>query len=43
MEPDEGGDAACWVHRVCGECGRLAERPGPRCEACGAELPGDDD
>lgn len=35
--PDEGGDAACWAHRVCPECGRLndAERP-VRCEACGA-------
>ncbi|MGH3262770.1 MAG: hypothetical protein ACRDNS_12300 [Trebonia sp.] len=33
---DEGGDAACWAHRVCQECGRLngAERP-LVCEACG--------
>ena len=35
----EGGDAACWAHRVCPECGRLneAERP-VVCEACGARF-----
>lgn len=34
---DEGGDPACWLERVCEECGRLRERPGPTaCEHCGA-------
>ncbi|MFD4536957.1 hypothetical protein ACFWNL_27140 [Kitasatospora sp. NPDC058397] len=34
---DEGGEAACWLDRVCPECGRLRERPGPQpCENCGA-------
>ncbi|GAA2828829.1 hypothetical protein GCM10010505_61130 [Kitasatospora aburaviensis] len=34
---DEGGDAACWLDRVCEECGRLRERSGPGpCEHCGA-------
>ncbi|MFJ5118360.1 hypothetical protein [Kitasatospora sp. NPDC088548] len=37
---DEGGEPACWPDRVCEECGRLRERPGPgRCEQCGAEPP----
>ncbi|MEU1284080.1 hypothetical protein [Kitasatospora sp. NPDC005856] len=35
---DEGGESACWLDRVCQECGRLRERPGPgSCENCGAE------
>lgn len=34
---DEGGEAACWLDRVCPECGRLRERPGVEpCENCGA-------
>ncbi|MER7578730.1 hypothetical protein [Kitasatospora sp. NPDC097691] len=34
---DEGGESACWLERVCPECGRLRERPGPApCEHCGA-------
>ncbi|MFE2408470.1 hypothetical protein ACFXDE_09020 [Kitasatospora sp. NPDC059408] len=34
---DEGGEAACWLDRVCPECGRLRERPGAEsCENCGA-------
>ncbi|MBD0677041.1 hypothetical protein [Streptomyces sp. CBMA156] len=33
---DEGGEPACWLDRVCPECGRLRERPGPGpCESCG--------
>ncbi|MFE4520288.1 hypothetical protein ACFRMQ_39760 [Kitasatospora sp. NPDC056783] len=28
---DEGGEPACWLDRVCPECGRLRERPGPGC------------
>lgn len=39
---DEGGDPACWLPRVCQECGRLAdEDPPTRCPACGAEIRGD--
>lgn len=36
---DQGGDPACWAHRVCPVCGRLneAERP-QRCEQCGAAM-----
>ncbi|MFG2909064.1 hypothetical protein ACGF13_28850 [Kitasatospora sp. NPDC048286] len=35
---DEGGESACWLDRVCPECGRLRERPGPGpCESCGAD------
>lgn len=34
---DEGGESACWLDRVCPECGRLRERPGPGpCDDCGA-------
>ncbi|MFD9691877.1 hypothetical protein ACFXPX_06235 [Kitasatospora sp. NPDC059146] len=34
---DEGGESACWLDRVCPECGRLRERPGRGpCENCGA-------
>jgi hypothetical protein len=34
---DEGGDPACWLHRVCPACGRLAdEDPPTRCANCGA-------
>ncbi|WP_158545975.1 hypothetical protein [Blastococcus sp. TF02A-30] len=42
-EPDdEGGDPACWLRRVCPECGRIAdEDPPTRCAQCGAELPGE--
>jgi rubrerythrin len=34
---DIGGDPACWLRRVCPECGRMAdEDPPTRCPACGA-------
>ncbi|MEU2794501.1 DUF309 domain-containing protein [Streptomyces sp. NPDC007100] len=34
---DEGGDPACWLDRVCQECGRITDRPAePGCEHCGA-------
>lgn len=38
FEPEpEGGDPACWLNRVCPECGRLAEEAPPtRCAGCGA-------
>lgn len=35
---DLGGDPACWMHRVCPECGRFASEPGDRCAECGHEL-----
>jgi hypothetical protein len=36
---DEGGDAACWVRRVCPVCGRLADEDLlTRCSACGELL-----
>jgi hypothetical protein len=36
---DEGGDPACWLHRVCPACGRLAdEDPPTRCANCGADI-----
>jgi DNA-binding MarR family transcriptional regulator len=35
-EPADGGDPACWLHRVCPACGRLADDDPPtRCPACG--------
>ncbi|WP_433037299.1 hypothetical protein [Actinomycetospora sp. CA-053990] len=38
-DDDLGGDPACWMHRVCAECGRLAdEDPPTRCPSCGARL-----
>jgi hypothetical protein len=37
---DEGGDPACWLRRVCPDCGRLADDDPPvRCAGCGAEIP----
>jgi rubrerythrin len=39
---DEGGDPACWLNRVCPDCGRLAdEEPPTRCPACGGEITAD--
>lgn len=39
-ENGEGGDSACWAHRVCPECGRLNQAEHPHtCEACGAAFP----
>jgi rubrerythrin len=36
------GEPVCLLHRVCPECGRLAEEDPPtRCRACGASLPAD--
>ncbi|MGY1774253.1 MarR family transcriptional regulator [Geodermatophilus sp. SYSU D00804] len=37
--PEEGGDPACWLARVCPACGRMAdEDPPTRCPACGERL-----
>ncbi|MEO8889407.1 MAG: hypothetical protein ABI429_09015 [Jatrophihabitantaceae bacterium] len=39
VEEPEGGDAVCWAHRVCQECGRLNEAERPIvCENCGARF-----
>ncbi|WP_129841158.1 hypothetical protein [Streptomyces sp. RFCAC02] len=36
----EGGETACFLHRVCAECGRFAPEADARyCARCGAELP----
>ncbi|OAH12273.1 cupin domain-containing protein [Streptomyces jeddahensis] len=36
----EGGEAACLLHRVCPDCGRLApERDALYCSRCGTRLP----
>jgi DNA-binding MarR family transcriptional regulator len=36
----EGGDPACWLHRVCPACGRLADADPPTtCPGCGEPLP----
>jgi len=32
------GDAACWLDRVCAECGRLAEAAASNCPRCGHSL-----
>ncbi|MGY1697712.1 MULTISPECIES: MarR family winged helix-turn-helix transcriptional regulator [unclassified Geodermatophilus] len=38
----EGGDPACFLHRVCPACGRVADVDPPTvCAACGEELPAD--
>jgi hypothetical protein len=37
-----GGDEACWLNRVCPECGRITEgRDANRCASCGGPLPSD--
>ncbi|GAA0459284.1 hypothetical protein GCM10010361_24090 [Streptomyces olivaceiscleroticus] len=33
---DEGGDPACWLDRVCEECGRIREDPAAACPHCAA-------
>ena len=34
----EGGDAACWLDRVCAVCGALQDTaPFDRCARCGAD------
>ncbi len=41
---DEPGDAVCWLHELCPECGAMptGERP-ERCWRCGADLTPRDD
>jgi hypothetical protein len=37
----EGGDPACWLERVCPECGRIADAAPPVvCERCGTLVEG---
>ncbi|WP_199844129.1 hypothetical protein [Streptomyces sp. RTd22] len=34
----EGGDAACWLDRVCAACGAIQDTaPFDRCQRCGAD------
>ncbi|MET7901392.1 hypothetical protein [Streptomyces sp. NPDC005336] len=38
----EGGDAACWLDRVCAACGAIQDAaPFGRCARCGAEAEAD--
>jgi tellurite resistance-related uncharacterized protein len=37
--PDQGGEAACWLHLVCPECGAMADG-GPHREGCHSEVHG---
>jgi hypothetical protein len=40
-EGGEGGDPACWLDRVCPECGRIADTAPPVvCERCGTPVEG---
>ncbi|SEG77348.1 hypothetical protein SAMN05216223_110211 [Actinacidiphila yanglinensis] len=36
----EGGDPACWLDRVCEQCGAFRETAAPECARCGARFPG---
>lgn len=38
-ENDTGGDPACWLHRVCPECGALVEGDSGDCWRCGTHRP----
>jgi rubrerythrin len=35
---DSGGDAACWLDRVCDDCGALVDGPDETCPRCGRPL-----
>ena len=38
---ERGGDSPCWLHRVCQQCGAIADiDPPTTCSQCGAEVPG---
>ncbi|WP_052440753.1 hypothetical protein [Streptacidiphilus anmyonensis] len=40
-EPEEGGEPACWLHRLCPECDAVQHEARPaRCWRCGASLDG---
>lgn len=36
---DVGGDEACWMDRVCPECGLFVGERGAECPRCGHTLP----
>lgn len=39
-EVTEGGDPACWLERVCDECGAMREDPSATaCARCGTPFP----
>jgi rubrerythrin len=41
-DEDRPGDPACWLRRVCPECGSMADRDPPTvCPQCHAEMPAD--
>ncbi|SDO22196.1 AraC family transcriptional regulator ligand-binding domain-containing protein [Actinacidiphila guanduensis] len=40
QEFSEGGEPACWLDRVCEECGAFRETPAPVCARCGTPFPG---
>jgi hypothetical protein len=44
-EPDEeGGDPACWLSRVCANCGQLTEGELPAvCATCGHRVPAEEE
>ena len=39
-DADLGGDAACWLHELCPECGAVPDEPSTRCWRCGYEVVG---
>jgi rubrerythrin len=39
---ERGGDPACWLRRVCQQCGSMAdEDPPTTCPVCHAAMPGE--
>jgi uncharacterized paraquat-inducible protein A len=41
-ELEEGGEPACWLHRLCPECDAVQDEARPaRCWRCGAALGGE--
>jgi uncharacterized protein YqeY len=36
----DAGDAACWLHELCPECGAVPDAPATRCWRCGYEVAG---
>ena len=38
---DIGGDPACWMDRVCPDCGALVDGPDEACPRCGRTLAAD--
>ena len=42
FDGDQAGDPACWLRRVCPECGSVADSDPPTtCPACHADMAGD--